>query len=323
MEGSNRKGCISQNPMNTNLYIVTAVFNPFGFKSRIRLYNHFKKHMADSGAKLFTVEAAFGHHPFEVTCTNDPMNLQVRTNQVLWHKERLINLGMKKLFHAVPDANYLGWYDADITFANHNWVSEVTHQLSHLSVIQPFSTAINLNSKGDPMWNCPSSMRSFIESRGFHQTPELPVSYTYKGHPGLAWNITRDVYEGLGGLYDICVAGSADTVMSNAFKGDYSAYLPVPQSDAMIDSMKKLQINSDKNVRGRIGFARGSILHQWHGQSESRGYEKRWSIMSYHKYDPNTDVVNDGLGMLGWTGNKPELEDDIRLSLSARNEDAV
>jgi hypothetical protein len=309
--------------VNTDLYIVTTVFNPFGFKSRVRLYNHFKKHMEDSGAKLFTVEAAFGDRPFEATSPHNSMNLQLRTNQVIWHKERLINLGMKKLFHWVPSARYLGWYDADISFGNSNWVSETTHQLSHLSVVQPFSSAINLNSSGDPMWNCPSSMRSFIEGRGFHQTPALPVLNTYKGHPGLAWNITREAFEGVGGLYDKCVAGSADTVMSNSFKGDYSVYLPAPQSAPMIQSMKDWQEKADLYVRGRIGYTRGSVLRQWHGQSGNRDYDKRWSVMSYHQFDPTTDVVDDEQGMLAWAGNKPHLEDDIRLSLSGRNEDEV
>lgn len=310
--------------MDTNLYIVTSVFNPFNFRSRYRLYADFKKHMKDSGVKLFTVEAAFGNQPFQVTTSDNPMNLQVRTNQILWHKERLNNLAFKKLFHAVPSAEFLGWYDADITFANPRWADEVRHLLSHLKVIQPFATAINLDSKDDYMWHCPSSLRSFIEGRGFHQTPPLPVSYTYKGHPGLAWNLTREAFERLGGLFDLCVAGSADTIMSNALKGDYTVYLPGSPTSAMIGEMAAWQAKATERIRGAIGFAPGCILHHWHGKSEKRGYEKRWDILSYHQFDPQTDVVTDPEnGMLRWAGNKPRLEDDIRLSLGSRNEDEL
>ena len=171
--------------LNTDLYIVTAVFNPFGFASRTRLYRQFAHHMEESGAKLFTIEIAFGDKPFVVTHAADPMNMQLRTNQVLWHKERALNLAMRRLLQIVPDARFLGWYDADIGFANPNWVDETKHALTHLKVVQPFATAINLDASGGYMWHCASSMRAFIEGRGYHQDPPLPVSYTYKGHPGI------------------------------------------------------------------------------------------------------------------------------------------
>lgn len=310
-------------PLNTNLYVVNCIFNPFNFQSRYRLYGHFKKHMEDSGAKLFTVEVAFGDRPFKVTTPDNPMNLQLRTNHILWHKERALNLGFKKLFHVVPDSRYLGFFDADITFAHPEWVSEATHKLSHLSIIQPYATAINLNSQDDYMWHCPSTIRAYIDGRGFHQHPPMPIHYIYKGHPGLAWCIRRDAYEAIGGLYDKCVAGSGDTVMANALKGDWSAYLPAHPSKRMEDMMAEWQQRTDRHIRSSLGYAPGCLLHHWHGPSEKRGYEKRWSILSYHQFDPVIDLVEDDGGLYKWAGNKPQLEDDIRLSLSSRNEDQL
>lgn len=310
--------------MNKKLYVVVAVFNPFGFKSRYRLYANFKKHMQDSGAELFTVELAFGDKPFVVTDARNPMNLQLRTNEILWFKEILINRGIERLIRVVPDVQYLGWLDTDLTFGNPDWVDEATHKLTHTAVIQPFATAINLNSKGDYMWHCPSTIRAFIEGRGYHQEPPLPIYSIYKGHPGLAWCITREAWEKIGGLYEMCAAGSADTVMANAFKGDWSAFLPAPQTEAMNRSMTEFQEQANRHVRGRIGYTHGVLLHHWHGYSEERGYEKRWSILAFHKFDPYVDIVEDeSNGLLKWAGNKPRLEDDIRYSLSLRNEDAI
>lgn len=309
--------------VNHNLYVITPIFNPFGFKSRARLYNAFAKHMAESGAKLFTVEAAFGTHPFEVTTKDDPFHLQLRTDQILWHKERMINLAERALVERVPDARFIGWYDADVTFTNPNWVTDSIRALMIHPVIQPFADAINLDSGGQFMWRCPSSFNAFLNTRGYHQDPPLPISYTYKGHPGLAWGVRREVFEGLTGLYDKCVAGSGDTVMSNCLKGAWDAYLPAFPSEGMARSMKKWAAACDSIVRGNVGFARGTILHHWHGKSEARGYEKRWSILSFHKFDPATDLEMDHQGLYRWTGNKPRLEDDIRMSLSLRNEDEI
>lgn len=307
--------------MNKNFYAVTVVFNPFGFKSRTRLYWPFEKHMRESGANLFTVEIAFGGHDFVVTHPDNPMHLQLRTNTVLWHKEKALNLGIQRLLTVVPDAEFIGWYDADITFANRNWVDESVHKLMHHHVIQPFSEAINLNASHEYMWHCPSSFRAFLDARGFHQYPPLPVSYTYKGHPGLAWAATRSALESLGGLYEDCVSGSGDTVMSNALKGDWSAYLPAPPSPGMIASMKRWAARCDKYIKTNIGFTRGALLHSWHGKSDNRGYDKRWSILSFHQFEPAEDIKTGANGLFQWAGNKPQLEDDTRLSLGARNED--
>jgi hypothetical protein len=310
-------------PSALQLYIITPVFNPFNFKSRYRLYAAFKIAMEKAGVKLFTVEMAFGNKPFVVTTAENPMNLQLRTNQVLWQKERLINLAAKKLFHYVPESRYIGWIDCDVDFSMPGWVEETLHRLTFLEVVQPFGSAVNLDPNEEAQWCCPSSIRAFIDGRGFHQTPPLPVSYTYKGHPGLAWTMTRSAFERMGGLYDTCIAGSADTIMSNAIKGDWSVYLPGKPSEGMIRSMKTWAEKADAVVSGKIGYTPGSVLHHWHGHSEKRGYEKRWDVLSYHQFDPAVDVTTDGSGLLQWVGNKPRLEDDIRRSLMSRNEDEI
>lgn len=308
---------------NKRLYVVTSYFNPQRFRSRQRLYADFAAHMKASGVDLLTVEAAFSDHSHEVTTAGNPWHLQLRTNQILFHKERLLNLGIQRLLHEVPDAKNIGWFDADITFANPNWADETVHQLMKHAVVQPFGFAVNLDSNESPMWTCPSSFKSFVDGRGYHQEPPLPVGYLYKGHPGLAWAATRDALGALGGLYDTCVSGSADTVMSNALKGEWNVYLPAPPSPGMRRSMEQWARRCDRSIRTNIGYTRGTVLHHWHGASESRGYEKRWSILSFHQFDPVEDLLLDANGLYRWTGNKPRLEDDIRLSLTSRNEDQL
>jgi len=304
------------------LYAVTTFFNPQRFRSRSRLYRNFELHMRHSGVKLMTVEAAFGDHPFEVTVPQWPWNVQLRTDQILWHKERLINIGIHHLCSRVPDAKFIAWLDCDVTFSNPDWAAEAVHKLMHVPVIQPFAEAINLDANEQMLWKCPSSFASFLDGRGFHQEPPLPLAYLFKGHPGLAWCATREALSALGGLYDVCAAGSGDTVMSNALKGGWDVYLPDVPSEGMKQSMKRWAARCDQSIKGKVGYTRGALLHHWHGKSEDRGYEKRWSILGFHQFDPGTDLIADPTsGLYRWAGNKPRLEDDIRLSLSSRNED--
>ena len=308
--------------MNKTLYVITPIFNPCLFKSRIKLYNNFKHHMEESGVKLLTVEAAFGKHDWEATTHVNPMNLQFRTNQILWHKERLINLGLEYLYRYVPDAEYIAWIDSDVTFANPNWVEETIHKLMYHKVIQPFSQAINLNAREESMWTCPGTFSAFINERGYHQNPPILPRYLYKGHPGLAWASTKTTLQELGGLYDLCVAGSGDTVMANCFRGKWDSNLPAFPSEGISKNINEWSKKCDKYVIANVGYANGSCLHHWHGKSEDRGYEKRWSVLSFHKFEPLVDVIVDHQGLYAWAGNKPQLEYDIRLSLTGRNEDA-
>ncbi len=192
----------------------------------------------------------------------------------------------------------------------------------HHAVVQPFSEAINLDAKEQYMWNCPSTFRYFLDNRGYHQNPPVPQTYLFQGHPGLAWASTRPVIDALGGLYDTCAAGSGDTVMANALKGGWDVSLPTKPSAGMAASMQAWAKRCDSVVRANVGFTPGACLHHWHGQSEKRGYEKRWDILAFHQFDPATDLITDSQGLYRWAGNKPHLEDDIRLSLCSRDEDA-
>ena len=307
--------------MRNELFIVTPFFNPFRFKSRVRLYEQFKREMLAAGVKLLTVEAAFGDHPFEVTKAGDEWSLQFRTDSLLWHKERLINLGLEYLYVLYPEAWNFGWYDADITFVRRDWVAQTIRALMHHDVIQPFSQAIFLNKEEVELWHCESTLSCFLNRRGFHQRPPLPLHYLMDGHPGLAWCATKRALDCLGGLYDECAAGSGDTVMANCLKGGWNVFLPVSPTGGMARSMERWAKRCERHIKGNIGYVPGALLHHWHGPSEKRGYEKRWSILAFHDFDPHLDIERDTNGLWRWSGTKPKLRDDLRLSLSGRNED--
>ena len=230
--------------------------------------------MRESGVKLFTVEAAFGNSSFLHTQADNPMHLQVRTDQVIFHKERMVNLGYEQLKHVQPDCRNVGWFDADITFLDPDWAGKAAHALSAYRVIQPFGEAINLNAGDEYMWNCPSSLRAYLDKRGYHQIPPLPVIQTFAGHPGLAWMARRETLDALGGLYDRCVS-SADTVMANAFKGDVFAFVPCPPSEGMRRYMAAWQAKANAAVQGHVGFIHGALAHHWHGPSAGPALKRR------------------------------------------------
>ena len=104
-----------------NFAVVTVVFNPVKYRSRHELYHKFDEHMSRSGVTLLTVECIFGcplefglpRQRFDVTREKDARHIQIVAPSVLWLKENLINIAMKRLPEYIE---YVAWLDADIEF---------------------------------------------------------------------------------------------------------------------------------------------------------------------------------------------------------------
>ncbi len=101
--------------------VITVLFNPIKFKSRYELYHKFDEHMTRSGVTLLTIECIFESdeelglpiQKFEVTRPNDSRHLQIKAPSVIWLKENLINIAVKRLPSYIE---YVAWLDADIEF---------------------------------------------------------------------------------------------------------------------------------------------------------------------------------------------------------------
>lgn len=320
--------------MNTNetLYVVTGIFNPFRFKSRIDLYHKFAKYIEHCGAVLITVEVAWTGRPFEATKPYHQNHIQLRTEAIMWHKECLINVGIDHVRKTYPDAKKVAWIDADVQFTNPHWVQETLFELDHYDVMQLFSHSQSLSPKHIPQWQNPSIFYNYIHKIGYSQKPPKSLSYIYGGHPGLAWAAKLCILEQLGGLMDFCIHGSADTHMAFALMGErkYDAHIEKGElkpddftSQGYKDKITDWKTKCDLFVKKNIGYLNGICLHYWHGKSQLRGYKKRYSLIQFHKFDPNVDLVRDSNGLYKWAGNKPDLENDLRLSLLERNEDGT
>ena len=62
----------------TPLHVLTCVSNPIRWRSRRELAKNFQEMCRRAGATLWTIEAAFGDRPFDLTQADDPLDVQVR-----------------------------------------------------------------------------------------------------------------------------------------------------------------------------------------------------------------------------------------------------
>lgn len=122
-----------------DLCIITTYFNSHGYQTKLTNYERFIDPIRSSGLKSVVVECAFGDAPFQLTPS--PGTIQVRAKDVLWQKERLLNVAVA---HVPAACTKVAWLDCDIIFRNPEWAVETSDLLERARVVQPFTTAVRL-----------------------------------------------------------------------------------------------------------------------------------------------------------------------------------
>ncbi len=295
------------------LHVVTAISNPWRYRSRYELYHHFERRVQDAGALLWTVETAFGRRPFEVAHYGHHRHIQLRTRHELWHKENMINLAIQ---HLPQNWKYVAWVDADVDFTRNDWVHETLNLLQHYDAIQMFSQAVDLSPCEEPFQTHKGFVFSYLKG--------LLGNKDYSNwHPGFAWAIRREAFDALGGLIDFAVLGSADRHMANAFIGQADRTIHKNLSENYREQVLLWQERATKYVQRNIGFMPGTILHHWHGKKKDRRYNSRWQILIKNQFTPKLDLKPDWQGLWQLTDRSHELRDDIRRYFASRNEDSI
>jgi hypothetical protein len=352
--------CPAEQYISTNeLWVVTCYYNPAGYQTKSDNYRRFAQSILAAGIQLVTVECAFGSAPFELLPS--PEVIQVRTDGVMWIKERLLNLAIAQL---PPQAEKVAWVDCDILFADPAWAVNTAAALDRWQVVQPF-TSVGRMQRGQMAYTGP-------ERHGFAaQLQRRPESALLRasahGQPGIAWAARRSLLQ-KHGLYDAAIMGGGDELFSHALGGGYNSRCVRGITGAHNKRMPKL-VNRALNrlaripwpkplarwyvkrsvmttpilrpdqpffahylqwgmslyydVQGQVGSVPGMALHLWHGEMALRQYGSRNQILKQNSFDPTRDIRLTDQGMWEWTSDKPQLHKEVIDYFFARQEDGI
>lgn len=312
-----KEAILNNDPVDTTLHVVAVVSNPYLFARRYILMKEFicRIEAEEPNVTLYVVELAYGNQRFLITDKKNRRHLQLRTEHPIWHKENMVNLGIRKLLP--PNWKAVAWIDADIEFETPNWATDTLKVLNgSKDVVQLFSHCVDMGPAGDAM--------QIFTSWGYQYTKGLPyiASTVNYWHPGYAWACTRKAYERMGGLYDKGILGSGDNIMALSFlqKGD-TAGLNKDNSPDYKQSVAEFQ----KRVKNmRFGYVPGVIRHHYHGSKVNRKYGERWKILVNHQYSPTKHITYDANGVLVPTATCPrKMLADIFDYFGERNEDDI
>jgi hypothetical protein len=262
---------------------------------------------------LYVVELAYKGQQFYITDKSNPKHLQLYTETApMWHKENMINIGVKKLLPG--DWKAFAWIDADLEFDSAHWVTDTLRVLNgSYDIVQLFSHAVDMDA-----YNAPMSIFSGFGFQYTHRQKYGPGGVKYF-HPGFAWAMTRQAYEQINGLYEVSILGSGDNNMALALLGHGLKSLNEHTSDEYKASVQDFV---EKSQGLRLGYVPGVIRHYYHGSKKNRKYAERWKILVTHQYNPYLHVTTNDDGLLVPTNECPqEMLDDIYTYFVERNED--
>lgn len=259
--------------------IVSCFFNPQRSPYRLVAFNRFYasiKHL-----NHLILECVIGNTDPQLP-ESDSIQ-RVYTENLLWHKESLINLAVSRL---PARFKYIFWVDADVLFTNLNWlVDGVAEFECGATILQPFEQCVHLerdqvglNPGVIESLNKPGQQqrvwRSFSANCVDNDTASRSTNYDIHGHVGFAWGATRELLEAVP-LYDRALIGGADHIIAHAAVGQ----IPHPCIEkSFTEDLAAVYAWSAKfhaAARGRIAYVAGDLYHIWHGDIDKRQYLKR------------------------------------------------
>jgi len=308
-----KQAILNNSPIDNVLHVVAVISNPCLYARRYILAREFINRMEkEENVILYVVELTYGNQKYYVTDKNNKRHLQLNATIPLWHKENMINAGIKKLLP--PAWKAVAWIDADIEFENPGWALDALKVLNGCrDVIQLFSHAVDMDKDENAMSVFPSFGYQYSKGRS---TMGNGINMW---HPGYAWACTRRAYVTMGGLYDLSILGAGDHNMSFSFLGKGVDSVNAGATDDYKDSIIAFE---DGAKTLRLGYVPGVIRHHFHGLKKNRKYMERWHILVDNAYSPKDHMTKNKDGLLVPTAACPQkILDDILKYFKERNED--
>jgi hypothetical protein len=319
--------------VNHLLWAITSYFNPTGSRRRLANYRKFRASLA---APLLAVECS-PEGRFELTCEDADLLVQVAGGDLMWQKERLLNLGVARL---PQSCRHVAWLDCDILFDGNAWVSEALLRLEEVPLVQLYDQVAYMARlpidaiAGISDWRA----RQMEFTRGGYAAALRESSADDRARPvaaddletfrrmpssGFAWAAQRELLA-RNPLFDVWICGGGDSayVLAATGKADWVVEqhrLSPAHREYFLPRAAALAAD----VSGRVAFVPGTICHLWHGEFRDRRYRARHEILSRHDFDPATFLRVADSGMWAWGDVPSTLPTAIADYFDGRHEDGV
>lgn len=300
--------------------VIACYFNPFRSPHRKRAFDEFYFRIKHLPHRI--LECLIADSEPELPETESISH--VRTENLLWHKETLLN----KIIAELPKKfRFVFWSDADLIFTNPRWLTESVAVLRKENIVQPFEYAVHLD-KGEiePSFDTSKAFsvsnpnainskvwRSFAANYA-SDTHWQSEDYNTHGHVGFVWGARREILEKIP-LYDHALIGGGDHIIAHAAAGQILHHCIAKSFKSNLVEIEAWSKAFYGEVQGKIGFTKGAVYHLWHGDLKKRQYHKR--VLEFSEINKNI-TQRDENGF--FISDKPEAEGYLLNYFSYREE---
>lgn len=307
------------------LWAITTYFNPARYRNRRKNYGIFRRRL---GVPLVTVELSFDGR-FELEPSDAEILIQIAGGDVMWQKERLLNIALEGL---PRECEFVLWLDCDVVFRHQDWFEQTCRELERVPLLQPYSLVHHLPRSVSPeQWEMASvglvrPSVAWLMSQGVSASECLgnPLAgFPGIRAPGHAWAARRELIE-RHGLYDACIIGGGDTALACAA---YGVFEELPRLHA--DNARAFQHYLSwaqplyAAVQGEVSLVKGDLMHLWHGEMSDRRTRRRHYDLASYQFDPAVDIALDANRCWRWNTFKPAMHEYVANYFAARNEDGL
>lgn len=268
------------------MWAITCYYNPQNYRRRYDNYRVFRESLKRQKVPLITVELIFDcdvkqtdndDKKFVLRQNEDAEVLvQLRTDSVMWHKERLLNIALS---HVPEECENVCWMDCDIVFHRDDWCEKTVEKLKVCDVVHPYEFVQYCDANNKPI----KTIKSFFDGN---------VKQQARAMWGLCCAIRVERLRQIGGFYEANIIGGGDNVFG------YSLGFGVPNPEYYsikhYEHLKRYLTKSYNVLRNnpvRISYVEGTVSHLWHGSARDRKYVERYKILKTLEYDPEKVFV--------------------------------
>ena len=271
--------------------VILAFFQPVAYKLP-QMHFHAVLHTLHAQGVPLAVAQAFypGQKPQPLPEVIPQVALP--TKSLLFHKERLWNIAARTL----TDATRLIFLDADLVFAESDWLDKCLEALDRYDIIQPYSMARWLDERGLVDMERPPASDAIRDG--------LKPALKYY-HPGFGWGMTREAFDKLGGIYDLSVSGNSDALFALALRDNIlhdavSSWFCHRQDKTIASESYRDYKRRAVELSLSVGSPSGvTVTHLWHGSRANRKYIERGDLFPRSE-DGEYAVHESPEGLLEW-----------------------
>ena len=306
------------------MLVVTSYFNSMKSHRRLANYRVFRSHL---NAPLLTVELSFDGR-FELTSVDADHLIQLSGGDVMWQKERLLNVALAAVPNNVED---VAWIDCDVVFESKEWLQTAKSALKSDNIIQLFSEVRYLD-------------RYSTEKLEFNAVPELVrlsagsqladgafkdvclVKPASADAAKVVWPANGFAFAAKKSIicdtefYDRGILDGNDILFLCAIYGEFEIAMErLKHNEIQRRHYLEWARRAQKSFGGKVGHVHGTIYHLWHGDLANRNYMGRHQLMT--AFDPYRDIQQAPNGVWLWRDPQSELARNVKDYFRSRKED--